>query len=209
MEDRHLVWDHLTRPVRDDDREAFRLMARRAPATRICRPNIGATGLTSSTTSTTACRWDGLSRSITAHIAKDGYWYIHPEEHRTLTVREAARIQTFPDRFRFAGTRTNAFTQIGNAVPPRAGGGHRVSGAGSGETPAEALPVERRSHRLAQIRRALVDWAEHDRRERPWYHAGELWPAAVGAVLVHPEVSSDERFVESLLRSCPSPDCSG
>ena len=61
--------------------------------------------------------WDDVSRSITAHIAKDGYWYIHPSEQRTLTVREAARIQTFPDHFRFAGTRSHAFRQIGNAVP--------------------------------------------------------------------------------------------
>ena len=47
--------------------------------------------------------WDELSRTITAHIAKDGYWYIHPEQHRTLSIREAARVQTFPDWFRFAG----------------------------------------------------------------------------------------------------------
>ena len=47
--------------------------------------------------------WNGLSRTITAHLAKDGYWYIHPSQHRTLSVREAARIQTFPDDFRFAG----------------------------------------------------------------------------------------------------------
>ena len=62
--------------------------------------------------------WSGRSRSITAHLAKDGYWYIHPEQNRTLSVREAARIQTFPDRFRFAGSMTSRFTQIGNAVPP-------------------------------------------------------------------------------------------
>ena len=50
--------------------------------------------------------WDDVSRAITAHIAKDGYWYIHPEQPRTLSIREAARIQTFPDGFRFAGQPT-------------------------------------------------------------------------------------------------------
>ena len=64
---------------------------------------------------------DDVSRTITAHIAKDGYWYIHPEQNRTLTVREAARLQTFPDYFRFAGPPSAAFKQIGNAVPPRLG----------------------------------------------------------------------------------------
>jgi DNA (cytosine-5)-methyltransferase 1 len=62
--------------------------------------------------------WNGLSRTITAHIAKDGYGFIHPEQDRTITVREAARIQTFPDHVRFAGPPSAAFRQIGNAVPP-------------------------------------------------------------------------------------------
>ena len=202
MKDGHLVWDHVTRPVRDDDREAYRLMApgiRYAdlpPEYRRYRSDIFDDKYN-------RLSWDGLSRSITAHIAKDGYWYIHPEEHRTLTVREAARIQTFPDRFRFAGTRSNAFIQIGNAVPPALAEniGRQVLAA-TRRQPQQ--PVERRGHRLARIRRALVDWAEHDRRERPWHHAGEQWPAAVGAVLV-PRSLNDERFVEHLLRSCPSP----
>jgi DNA (cytosine-5)-methyltransferase 1 len=162
IEDRNTIWDHMTRPVRDDDREVFKRMDSKTLYSAIPE-HLRRYKAETFDDKYKRLAWKELSRSITAHIAKDGYWYIHPEELRTLTVREAARIQTFPDRFRFAGTRSDAFRQIGNAVPPRLG---QAAAMALQPSPEDAA---RESNHWRDLHDALARWGDEQRRAKRWF----------------------------------------
>ena len=78
------------------------------------------TGKTSNVHKYHVLRWDEPSNLIPAHLYKDGLRHIHPDskQQRTLTVREAARLQTFADDYVFEGSNMDLYKMIGNAVPP-------------------------------------------------------------------------------------------
>lgn len=176
--DHGVIHDHFTRGVRDDDLEIFKLMDSKTLYSDI-PSHLRRYRADSFNDKYNRLGNDDLSRSITAHIAKDGYWYIHPTEHRTLTVREAARIQTFPDRFRFAGSRSDAFKQIGNAVPP-------LLGATAATALGHNLPVVESLSRWIDIRRSLARWADEQSIQH-WFafpNSAMTPPAALLAALL-------------------------
>jgi DNA (cytosine-5)-methyltransferase 1 len=115
--DRKTVFDHVCRTQNDDDLEAFRLMKqgglyRDLPARlKRYREDIFDDKYKK-------LYWDRQSWCVTAHLSKDCYTHIHPSQARTISVREAARLQSFPDSFYFGGNMGNKFQMIGNAVPP-------------------------------------------------------------------------------------------
>lgn len=157
-----VLHDHMTRAVRPDDLEVFQLMDSKTLYSEIPE-RLRRYKADSFDDKYKRLDWDNVSRSITAHIAKDGYWYIHPKEHRTLTVREAARIQTFPDSFRFSGTRSDAFRQIGNAVPPLLGEAAALALTAKAERP-NSKPIN-----WLAARKKLTKWAEKRRSSAYWF----------------------------------------
>ena len=175
-----VLHDHMTRAVRSDDLEIFQMMDSTTLYSEI-PAHLRRYNADTFDDKYKRLDWDGVSRSITAHIAKDGYWYIHPTEHRTLTVREAARIQTFPDAFRFSGGRSDAFRQIGNAVPPLLG--YAAASALAPQTrPATATPLS-----WLAARRKLTAWGQKQRSSPYWFMVpgiGVTAPVALAAALI-------------------------
>lgn len=177
-EDRDRVYDHITRPVRDDDRLIFESMN---SMTRYSEIDASLKRYRDDIFDDKYKRldWAKPSRSITAHIARDGYWYIHPDQTRTLTIREAARLQTFPDLVRFAGPPSAAFRQIGNAVPPLLA--ERVA-----RSIRQALRERGAAGAAtAELSDRLVSWFEHKGTlALPWLDAATAWSALQAQMLL-------------------------
>jgi DNA (cytosine-5)-methyltransferase 1 len=205
VEDRDWVYDHVTRDVRPDDAEAFAHL--REGQTYADLPHHLQRYRTDIFTDKyKRLTWDALSRSITAHIAKDGYWYIHPDQHRTLSIREAARIQTFPDWFRFAGRSTSQYRQIGNAVPPLL-----AEAIGRELIPVVArLNETRRSEGPAiPFRGALLSWHATSSRQLPWRSSGDVWQVLVGEQMLRRSRRVDTAMHGELVRAVRGPSSQG
>ena len=119
----HPLYDHVARRHNDLDRERFQVMIHNHWSFGQLRremPQYEHEHARVFDNSYVVQWWDLPSKTILAHIHKDGFQFIHPDEtqRRTFTVREAARIQSFPDDFEFKGSRGEKYKQIGNAVPP-------------------------------------------------------------------------------------------
>lgn len=115
----NIVYDHIIRDVREDDKVIFSLMNEGDKYTDIPE-ELRRYRSDSFKDKYSKLIWDEPSWTVTAHIRKDSYRYIHPdtEQGRMLSIREFARLQSFPDHFRFCGAPTRRMQQIGNAVPP-------------------------------------------------------------------------------------------
>lgn len=114
---------HITRWQNPTDTVRYQEMARNGwtfEELRQHRPDLNHDHARVFSNSYTVQFWDMPARTIIAHLCKDGNQFIHPDETqgRSISVREAARLQSFPDDFAFAGAMSSQFKQIGNAVPP-------------------------------------------------------------------------------------------
>lgn len=120
------VTQHIARPNNENDLEIYRIAVdkwnkgKRLNYAELPERLIKHSNTTSFVNRFQVVNGKGVSHTVVAHIAMDGHYYIHPDkkQNRSISVREAARIQSFSDDYFFEGSRTAAFKQIGNAVPP-------------------------------------------------------------------------------------------
>jgi len=124
--DFNYVTQHLTRLVNENDREIYRIAVEKYNNGKELKYNelpknlIKHSNVDHFSNRFKVVKANGISHTLVAHISNDGHHYIHPDidQNRSISVREAARIQSFPDDYFFEGSRSAIFKQIGNAVPP-------------------------------------------------------------------------------------------
>jgi DNA (cytosine-5)-methyltransferase 1 len=202
-DDAAVIYEHICRDVRPDDMEAYRLL--REGETYLDLPmRLRRYRSDVFTDKYKRLAWHELCRSITAHIAKDGYWYIHPDQHRTLSIREAARVQSFPDGFRFAGTQTHRYRQIGNAVPV-------LLGEAVGRVVLEGLeqPARRRPTGDSEaFRDRLLRWqTTNSHWTPPWRSGADAWLVLLAELVLSRIRSEDaDRIFAGLREIASSPE---
>lgn len=118
-----VLYNHVARNHNDTDRERYRILSEhnwQLKDLQEVRPDLVHHDPKHFGNRYTVQEYDKPGKTVVAHLYKDGNLFIHPdpEQGRTFTVREAARIQSFPDDFVFEGSRTDQYKQVGNAVPP-------------------------------------------------------------------------------------------
>ena len=199
--------DHITRKVRGDDLDTFQLMREtglRYHELADDQRRYSVTRRSAASTSDPDSREHSFSNkynilkphepclTVTAHMSKDGYWYIHPKQNRTLSIREAARVQSFPDGFHFHGTPSNRFHQVGEAVAPLVGA---ALGGALLEAVIDSEPHEEWTDPNA-VRDELVRWYREEGGDAllPWARQREngvdlpdslkAWRAFLGEFLV-------------------------
>ena len=122
--DDDIVYNHQARNHNEIDRERYRILSEhqnwQLKDLQEVRPDLIHHDPKHFGNRYTVQEYDKPGRTVVAHLYKDGNLFIHPDstQARTFTVREAARIQSFPDDFVFEGSRTDQYKQVGNAVPP-------------------------------------------------------------------------------------------
>jgi DNA (cytosine-5)-methyltransferase 1 len=198
---RNWIDDHITRDVRADDAKAFALLPPGGTYLDIPQ-DLRRYRSDIFTDKYKRLEWDKLCRTITAHMAKDAYWYIHPEQDRTLSIREAARVQTFPDWFRFAGEPSHRYRQIGNAVPPMLA--EAVGGS--------LIDVLRRKKRSLQakgnpFRSKLLRWHQPDTSFYAWRAGAKPWIVLLAELsLQRSRPEAVPAIYQRLVKLAPSPE---
>lgn len=130
----------------------------------------------------------GPCSTIVAHLAKDGLMFIHPTQNRSLTPREAARIQTFPDWFSLPPAMGTAFRQVGNAVPPLVAEAVGLHVRRFLELPPAAPPATAPSSSLSQV----ASWSPAQLRALPKTELLAAWTTTLKTLpYLHPENAKD------------------